>query len=270
MRLTVFLVLFVLLVQFASGRSVMEAFLFAVALAVGLTPELLPMIMTVTLSRGALRMAAKRVVVKRLAAIHDLGAMDVLCTDKTGTLTEAHIALVGHPGPDGQDSERVLTLAGVNSCLESGIRSPLDQAIIQHCADDKKFQAGRKLDEVPFDFERRCVSVLAETEGQRILIIKGAPEPVLAKASALDTGDGVARPLDGDGARRARSIAAGAGVAGKSRARGRLEGDAEGLHRDPRRGRARSGHRRLLRLRRSAQGERGGRRSRGSRQPACA
>jgi Mg2+-importing ATPase len=199
MRLTVFLVLFVLLVQFASGRSVMEAFLFAVALAVGLTPELLPMIMTVSLSRGALRMAAKRVVVKRLAAIHDLGAMDVLCTDKTGTLTEAHITLIGHPGPDGQDSERVLTLAGVNSCLESGIRSPLDQAIIQHCADDKKFQAWTKLDEVPFDFERRCVSVLAETEGQRILIIKGAPEPVLAKASALDTGDGVSRPLDGDG-----------------------------------------------------------------------
>jgi len=198
LRLTVFLVLFVLVVQFASGRPAMEAFLFAVALAVGLTPELLPMVMTVTLSRGALRMAQKRVVVKRLAAIHDLGAMDVLCTDKTGTLTEAHIRLVGHPGADGNDSERVLTLAGVNSCFESGIRSPLDQAIIEHCGDAKRFAGWSKVDEVPFDFERRCVSVLAEHDGERILIIKGAPEPVLAKSAALDTGDGTSAPLDAD------------------------------------------------------------------------
>jgi Mg2+-importing ATPase len=198
LRLTVFLVLFVLLVQFASGRSVMEAFLFAVALAVGLTPELLPMVMTVTLSRGALRMAAKRVVVKRLAAIHDLGAMDVLCTDKTGTLTEAHIRLVGHPGPDGKDSERVLMLAGVNSCFESGIRSPLDEAIVEHCANDGKFPGWSKVDEVPFDFERRCVSVLAEHDGERLLVIKGAPEPVLEKSTALDTGDGTTEPLDAE------------------------------------------------------------------------
>jgi Mg2+-importing ATPase len=196
LRLTVFLVLFVLLVQFASGRSVMEAFLFAVALAVGLTPELLPMVMTVTLSRGALRMAQKRVVVKRLAAIHDLGAMDVLCTDKTGTLTEAHIRLVGHPGPDGQDSARVLALAGVNSAFETGIRSPLDQAIVEHCGGDAKFQDWRKIDEVPFDFERRCVSVLAEHDGRRILIIKGAPEPVLAHSTALDAELGASMPLD--------------------------------------------------------------------------
>jgi Mg2+-importing ATPase len=201
LRLTVFLVLFVLLVHLAFGRPVLDAFMFAVALAVGLTPELLPMIMTVTLSRGAMRMAAKRVVVKRLAAIHDLGAMDVLCTDKTGTLTEARITLVAHPGPDGKDSERVLTLAGVNSCYESGIRSPLDQAIIQHCA-DRRFQAWTKLDELPFDFERRSVSVLVETEGQRFLIVKGAPEPVLARGSALDLGDGRTAPLD-DGARAA-------------------------------------------------------------------
>ena len=127
LRLTVFLVLFVLLVSIAFGRPVLDSFLFAVALAVGLTPELLPMVTTVTLSRGALRMAQKRVVVKRLAAIHDLGAMDVLCTDKTGTLTEANITLSGHPGIDGADDERVLTLAAVNSVFGGGIRSPLDQ-----------------------------------------------------------------------------------------------------------------------------------------------
>ncbi len=195
LRLTVFLVLFVLLVHLAFGRPALESFLFAVALAVGLTPELLPMIMTVTLSRGALRMAARRMIVKRVAAIHDLGAMDVLCTDKTGTLTEARITLVGHPGIDGNDSERVLLLAAVNSKFESGIRSPLDQAIIQHCS-DQLLQGWSKVDEVPFDFERRRVSILAEKNGEQLLIIKGAPESVIALASSVDVGGGRTAALD--------------------------------------------------------------------------
>jgi Mg2+-importing ATPase len=201
LRLTVFLVLFVLLVHIAFGRPVLDSFLFAVALAVGLTPELLPMITTVTLSRGALRMAAKRVVVKRLAAIHDLGAMDVLCTDKTGTLTEANISLAGHPGFDGADSEQVITLAAVNSVFGGGIRSPLDQAIIRHSA-DCDLKSWRKIDEIPFDFERRCVSVLAENEGRRILILKGAPEAVFTRASKVDLGQGRSKALD-DAARAA-------------------------------------------------------------------
>jgi len=195
LRLTIFLVLFVLLVHIAFGRPVLDSFLFAVALAVGLTPELLPMVTTVTLSRGALRMATKRVVVKRLAAIHDLCAMDVLCTDKTGTLTEANISLAGHPGPGGADSEQVLTLAAVNSVFGGGIRSPLDQAIIEHCA-GRDLKAWRKIDEIPFDFERRCVSVLAKNEGRRILILKGAPEAVLARSSRVDIGNGQSKPLD--------------------------------------------------------------------------
>jgi len=196
LRLTVFLVLFVLLVHLASGRPVMESFLFAVALAVGFTPELLPMIMTVTLSRGALRMAGKSVIVKRLAAIHDLGAMDVLCTDKTGTLTEARISLVDHTGADGRTSDRTLTLAMVNSCFSSGIRSPLDQAVIDRCADGR-IQAWKKLDEIPFDFERRSLTVLAETDRERILVVKGAPERILALSSTIDNGDGTTAPLDG-------------------------------------------------------------------------
>jgi Mg2+-importing ATPase len=187
LRLTSFLVLFVLLVQVAFGHSVLESFLFAVALAVGLTPELLPMIMTVTLSRGAIRMAQKRVIVKRLASIHDLGAMDVLCTDKTGTLTEARIRLVAHPGIDGKDSDRVLALAGINSKFETGVHSPLDEAIIQHCP--QAFLEGwTKIDELPFDFERRCVSILAENDHDRCLVIKGAPESVLARASSVEKG----------------------------------------------------------------------------------
>jgi len=195
LRLTVFLVLFVLLVNVAFGRPVIESFLFAVALAVGLTPELLPMVTTVTLSRGAVRMARKNVVVKRLAAIHDLGAVDVLCTDKTGTLTEATISLAGHPGADGGESEKTLMLAAVNSTFSAGIRSPLDQAIIAYRS-NADLHGWRKIDEIPFDFDRRCVSVLAEHDGKRFLVLKGAPEDVLVRTSYVETGDGSLAPLD--------------------------------------------------------------------------
>lgn len=197
LRLTIFLVLFVLLVHLAFGRPVLESFLFAVALAVGLTPELLPMITTVTLSRGALRMAAKSVIVKRLAAIHDFGAMDVLCTDKTGTLTEARISLVDYPGPDGGSDERTLTFAFINSRFSSGIRSPLDQAIIDRCA-DRRIDEWSKIDEIPFDFDRRCVTVLADGNDGRQLIIKGAPERILALATAVESPDGRSEPLDAE------------------------------------------------------------------------
>jgi Mg2+-importing ATPase len=195
LRLTVFLVLFVLLVHVAFGRSALDAFLFAVALAVGLTPELLPMIMTVTLSRGAIRMAEKHVIVKRLGAIHDLGAMDVLCTDKTGTLTEARITLASHPCIDGSDSKRVLALAAVNSEFESGIRSPLDDAILQRSPRDL-LKGWSRIDEVPFDFDRRRISILAENEGERVLVVKGAPEAVIALATGIEDGTGKIVPLD--------------------------------------------------------------------------
>ncbi|HEY6025437.1 MAG TPA: HAD-IC family P-type ATPase, partial [Pseudolabrys sp.] len=197
MRLTGFMVLFVLLAHLASSRPVIESFLFAVALAVGMTPELLPMIMTVTLSRGAVRMAARKVVVKRLAAIHDLGAMSVLCTDKTGTLTQARIALAGHPGIDGADSARVLELAAVNSAFESKLRSPLDNAILAGAAAVSR-SGWRYIADVPFDFDRRRVSVLAETGGRRLLIVKGASEDILALSTQVETGSGV-QPLDDAG-----------------------------------------------------------------------
>ena len=193
LRLTAFLVLFVLLTHLAFGRPALESFLFAIALAVGLTPELLPMITTVTLSRGARRMAARRVVVKRLAAIHDLGAMDIFCTDKTGTLTEARIALVRHVAPDGGESPRVLELAAVNSRFESGVRSPLDDAIL--AAAPEHAPGWTRIADVPFDFERRRVSVLVERAGARLLLVKGAPEALLERAKRVE-GAGGARPLD--------------------------------------------------------------------------
>jgi P-type Mg2+ transporter len=194
-RLTVLLVLFVLLVNILFHRPLLQSFLFALALAVGLTPELLPMIVSVTLARGALRMAKERMIVKRLAAIHDLGSMDVLCTDKTGTLTEARIALVRKISLSGRDSERVFELAWLNSRFESGLRSPLDTAILEH--GKREITGWTKLDEVPFDFERRRVSVLLEHGGQRILVVKGAPEDILKLSSHFEEpGEPEPRPLD--------------------------------------------------------------------------
>ncbi|WP_336966112.1 magnesium-translocating P-type ATPase [Sphingobium aquiterrae] len=194
-RMTAFLVLFVLLAHLALGRPPVESFLFAMALAVGLTPELLPMIMTVALARGAQRMARAQVVVKRLSAIHDLGEIDILCTDKTGTLTEAKIALVGHPGIDGEDDEHVLALAAVNARFESGLKSPLDEALLVHGGDGAT-EGWTKLDERPFDFERRRVSVLAERDGRRIEIVKGAPETLLSLCAQAQARDGALVPLD--------------------------------------------------------------------------
>ena len=195
MRLTVLLVLFVLLVNTFQHRPLLESFLFAVALAVGLTPELLPMVVSITLSRGALAMARARVIVKRLAAIQNLGSMDVLCTDKTGTLTEARIKLERHIDPLGRPSERVLELAYLNSWFETGLKSPLDEAILDHEHID--VSGWRKIDEVPFDFERRRVSVLVEHGALRLLVAKGAPEDILDLCNRFEAGpDGAPAPID--------------------------------------------------------------------------
>ena len=177
MRLTVLMVLFVLVINIFFHRPVLESLMFALALAVGLTPELLPMIVTVTLARSAMELAKRKVIVKRLSAIHDLGAMDVLCTDKTGTLTEAIIKLVRTIDGSGAASRRAFVYAYANSRFESGMKSPLDEAIV--AAEPLDLAGWRKLDEVPFDFERRRVSVLVEHDGQRRLIVKGAPEDLL-------------------------------------------------------------------------------------------
>ncbi|MGB7915612.1 MAG: HAD-IC family P-type ATPase, partial [Rhodomicrobium sp.] len=177
MRMTVLLVLFVLLVNAFFHRPWLESFLFAVALAVGLTPELLPMVVSVTLSRGALRMAASKVIVKRLSSIHNLGSMDVFCTDKTGTLTEARIHLERHLDPLGRESQRVLELAYFNSFFETGLKSPLDDAILEHT--EIGVGGWRKIDEVQFDFERRRISVLLDNGANRLLVVKGAPEDIL-------------------------------------------------------------------------------------------
>jgi Mg2+-importing ATPase len=171
------LVAFVFLINAMYKRDVLESLLFAAALAVGLVPELLPMMLSVNLSKGALAMSRKGVIVKRLASIQNLGSMDILCTDKTGTLTENKITLGPHVNPTGKDDEKVFLHCYLNSYFQTGLKSPLDEAVLRHGELNAKEYV--KIDEVPFDFARRRVSVVVERNGQRLLISKGAPEEVL-------------------------------------------------------------------------------------------
>jgi Mg2+-importing ATPase len=195
MRLTFLLVLFVFLINAFFHRPFLDSLLFAIALAVGLTPELLPMVVTVTLSRGAMRMAKKQVIVKQLSAIHNLGSMDVLCTDKTGTLTEGRIKLERHLDAQGNDSAQVLQMAYLNSYFETGLKSPLDDAILEHKEIDAS--SWRKIDEVPFDFERRRVSVLLDQSEKRLLVVKGSPEDILRLSTQYALGEEQGfQPLD--------------------------------------------------------------------------
>ena len=196
MRFTILMVLFVLAVNIFFHRPLLESLMFALALAVGLTPELLPMIVTVTLARSATALAKRKVIVKRLSAIHDLGAMNVLCTDKTGTLTEATIKLVRAIDGRGAESQRAYAYAYINSQFESGMKSPLDDAILAaHPFDMKDW---KKIDEVPFDFERRRISVLVEHEAKRRLIVKGAPEDLLRLSARYEDATGAEQPLDAE------------------------------------------------------------------------
>jgi len=196
-RAAAVLVVAVLAANIGFGRPLIESLMFSVALAVGLTPELLPMITTVTLSRGAIRMARKKVIVKRLSAIHDLGAMTVLCTDKTGTLTSAKIELAGSLAPDGTPDPSVATLASIAAIL-GGDKTSLDLALKDHAPDAA--QGIAELGRYPFDYQRRMGAVLAQMPDGPRLIVKGAPEAVLAASSMM-----AHQPLDDAG--RARVLA---------------------------------------------------------------
>ena len=190
---TMLLVLFVLLVNIIFHRPVLESFLFSVALAVGMTPEMMPMIITVTLAQGAKRMTKKKVLVKQLAAIEDFGSVDILCTDKTGTLTEGEIVLDRHVDFQGKDDENVLQLIYLNSYFEAGIKSPLDDAILKH--EPPSMTGYEKVDEIPFDFNRKRLSVVVRHVEEYLLITKGEAESVFAICDAVAI-DGVPQPFD--------------------------------------------------------------------------
>jgi Mg2+-importing ATPase len=177
----------------------LEALLFALAVAVGLTPEMLPMIVTANLAKGAIAMSRKRVIVKRLHAIQNFGAMDVLCTDKTGTLTQDRIILKRHLDIRGEDSDRVLEFAYLNSHYQSGLKNLLDVAVLQHVDLGKALHHAHqyhKVDEIPFDFiRRRLTVVLGREDGKHILICKGAIEEVFAVCTSYEV-DGEIGTLD--------------------------------------------------------------------------
>ena len=184
----------------------LQAFLFALSVAVGLTPEMLPMIVTSTLAKGAVLLSRKKVVVKRLDAIQNFGAMDILCTDKTGTLTQDRIALARHADAYGDDTDEVLNFAFLNSHYQTGLKNLLDRAVLARvdvAAELKLNEAYRKVDEIPFDFQRRRMSVVvaALANGQdqhHELICKGAVEEVLAACTQVRVQEGVDASLDAE------------------------------------------------------------------------
>lgn len=191
-RAMVVLVTAIFVVNVVLDRPVVDALLFSLALAVGLTPQLLPAIVAVSLSAGARRMAAERVIVKRLDAIEDFGAMTVLCTDKTGTLTAGAVRLDRATGVGGEPSEEVLRLARLNAGLQHGFANPLDEAVL---AGAPPLDAAARIDEVPYDFQRKRLSVLVDEGGVPTLITKGALEAVLAVCATARTAGGTA-PLE--------------------------------------------------------------------------
>jgi P-type Mg2+ transporter len=173
-RVVIVMTVFVFIINALLKNNIIDSLVFALALAVGLTPELLPMIIALNVSKASVKMAKMGVIVKKLSAIESFGSMDILCTDKTGTLTEDRIALVRCVDINNADSDEVFKLAFLSSDYHTGTKSPLDEAVVEY----REFHDARykKFDEIPFDFERRRNSVVAEYEGKHILISKGAPE----------------------------------------------------------------------------------------------
>lgn len=209
LRLMVVMAPLVLVINGLTKGDWLSALLFSLSVAVGLTPEMLPMIVTTCLAKGAVDLSHDRVIVKRLDAIQNLGAMDVLCTDKTGTLTEDHVVLERHLDLMGNEDSRVLRYAFLNSFFETGVRNLIDSAIITRASEETS-QGGRGIDadelsanwhlvdEVPFDFERRRVSVVVEhKDGRRRMVTKGAIEEVLQVCTEVEYGGRVV-PLGDD------------------------------------------------------------------------
>jgi P-type Mg2+ transporter len=176
MQVTFILVITVFFINAFFKRGVLESLLFAVALAVGLTPELLPMILSINLARGATAMSRKGVIVKRLASIQNFGSMDVLCADKTGTLTENRVTVILHVDLEGNDSDKVYLYSLLNSRYQTGLRSPLDEAIMKY--KEVNTDPYQRIDEVPFDFVRKRLSVVVSENQYRFMITKGAPEEI--------------------------------------------------------------------------------------------
>ena len=189
-RFMIVMVLTVFLIVGIRDHNWLEAMLFGLSIAAGLTPEMLPMVMTVCLSKGALMMSRKKVIVKHLHAIQNFGAMDVLCTDKTGTLTQDHVVLERYVDVTNRVSEDVLKYAYMNSYYQTGLRNLLDRAVLSHTDLDVELNC-KKVDEIPFDFKRRRMSVVIDYEDRHVLICKGAVEEVIAVCENYQVDDDI-------------------------------------------------------------------------------
>ncbi|KCZ72517.1 magnesium-translocating P-type ATPase [Candidatus Methanoperedens nitroreducens] len=193
-EVTLLLVITIFAINAYLARPILESFLFALALAVGLTPQLLPAIISVNLAHGAKRMARQKVIVKRLASIENFGSMNVLCSDKTGTLTEGVMRIQAALDVDGNQSEKVLLYAYLNAIYESGFVNPIDKAIRAHRTFD--LSAYRKLDEVPYDFIRKRLSILVSKEDTHIMVTKGALHNVLVLCTSAEISRGIIVDID--------------------------------------------------------------------------
>jgi P-type Mg2+ transporter len=196
MEVTLILVVLIFVANVYLKRPVLESFLFSLALAVGLTPQLLPAIVSVNLARGAKQMAKKQVIVKRLAAIENFGSMNVFCTDKTGTLTEGEVKIHAAIDPQGKDSDRVLFYAYLNAASESGYANPIDMAIRQHQTFD--ISSYQKLDEVPYDFHRKRLSILFANDNTQLIITKGALQNILEVCATVEIAPGQIVDISGE------------------------------------------------------------------------
>ncbi len=195
MEITLILVIGIFAANVLLARPVLDSFLFALALAVGLTPQLLPAIISINLSHGANRMAEQKVIVKRLASIENFGSMNVLCSDKTGTLTAGEIRLHSSLDIRGEESEKVLFLAYLNAFFETGFTNPIDEAIRTHRQFD--LSGYEKLDELPYDFIRKRLSVLVSRNEHHLLVTKGALLNVVAACSMAEASDGALLDING-------------------------------------------------------------------------
>jgi Mg2+-importing ATPase len=198
MEVTLLLVVGIFAINVYLGRPILDSFLFSLALAVGLTPQLLPAIISINLSHGAKRMAQKKVIVKRLSSIENFGSMNVICSDKTGTLTEGIVQLQSALDVDGNESEKVLLQAYINAFYETGFTNPIDEAI----RNNKHFDLSgyQKQDEIPYDFIRKRLSILVSYNNSHLMVTKGALQNVLDVCSSVETKDGkvvdIAKNLD--------------------------------------------------------------------------
>ncbi|MCL4377415.1 MAG: magnesium-translocating P-type ATPase [Actinobacteria bacterium] len=195
LRFMVALVLIIFTINAIFKKDILQALFFALAVAIGMAPEMLPMLVAINLSKGTITMSRKKVIVKRLNSIQNFGAMNILCTDKTGTLTLDKVVLERHCDVNGEEDEEVLRFTYLNSFYQTGLRNLLDRAILDHEELGKELERYKKIDEIPFDFSRKIMSVIVEVGGKHILISKGRPEALFERCKRYEL-DGKISKID--------------------------------------------------------------------------